>query len=102
MWYSIGDKYQVIRHDNGRYERRFNAFIPAVLIIAGVFLVNSYTFTTWFENDGLMSGIRLAVNVLATVSSALVAILKYLKNNKEIDLLIVFLFIFTLFITSVL
>lgn len=88
MWKSLGDKYDIVKHKNDKNPRRIKTNALLLVLMPSVVLLPS--FTTLFINDAVnLYYVRLGVGVVVTLLLAIMLLVKYLRNNEEVDFLII-------------
>lgn len=103
MWKSIGDKWDLNKHDEGKNPRKFrtNGIMIAILII--LYLAGSIIFMHVRPEAMFYYYIPAILGALATVASGVMLWLKWKKNNQELDIWLIaaiVVFIFYTYMTS--
>ena len=102
MWYSIGDKYEIIKHNNANKPRRFRSNILMLLSLTALFLVHLSIFEIFIisiSSPVFFYYLTMIVGITAMITSIVILILKYIKNNKEFDMLVMATFILSATVT---
>lgn len=90
MWYSLGDKYEIVKE---KKQRKFNSTIPSLIVLCCLFVANSWIFEKSLPSSAFYNSIPIIVAIAAMTASLVMLIIKYKKNNKELDLLLIGIFI---------
>lgn len=102
MWKSIGDRFDIEPHNNQRHPRRIKTNIFVVCILILTFVVSSFTvrekLIALIGSAEVYDGIRMGVYILSLIATLLLIMIKYLKNNHEIDVVLIFLMIILMII----
>lgn len=97
MWKSIGDRFDIEPHNHQRHPRKIktNVFVACILILT--FVVSSFTVRkksiALIGSAEVYDGIRMGVYILSLIATLLLIMIKYLKNDREIDVVLIFLMI---------
>lgn len=100
IWKSIGDKSDIEHHDEQKHPRKINTNSYLIAILLLNFIVESFTFREVlgnpFSSNELYNIIETVVNLSSIVAVLALVILKYAKNNRELDCgLLLLLFLLT-------
>mgnify|MGYP006995773077 CR=1 FL=1 len=102
MWKSIGDRFDIEPHNHQRHPRRIKTNVFAVCILILTFVVSSFTvrekLIALIGSDEVYDGIRMGVYILSLIATLLLIMIKYLKNDREIDVVLIFLMIILILI----
>lgn len=102
MWKSIGDRFDIEPHNHQRHPRKIktNVFVMCILIVT--FIVSSFTvrekLIALIGSAEVYDGIRMGVYIFSLVAILLLILIKYLKNDREIDVVLIFLMIILMLI----
>lgn len=102
MWISLGDKFDLEKHDSKRHPRKIQTNRIALFILVICFLANSYTI-----NHTIIKSAHIALIIQYTICAIsigyviLLLTMKYLRNHKEIDIALLWLLIVLIFICCI-
>lgn len=99
MWYSFGDKYEIIRREGGTGRRRVNATLPVVIALCACFVVTRHFFVSGVDDYRLIQQIVFAASGGIIL---MMGIIKFLRNNHELDIVLIFVFAIILIIFFIL
>lgn len=89
MWRSLGDKWDLVRHDNEKSPRKIKTNIVMIIVLVVSFILGSYTFNEYMQPLGTFYRyIPFIIDILAVLLCCVLAVLKWIKNDKEIDMLL--------------
>ena len=86
MWKSWSDKWDVIPHDNKNYPRKVKTNTVAVITLIILFICNTYTFQNLLPSGKLTDYLSVGSCLSGFIVFSILALLKWVKNNKEIDI----------------
>ncbi len=105
MWISLGDKFDLEKHNSKRHPRKIQTNRIALLILVICFLANSYTVNHTIIKYTNSAHIALIIQyTICAISIGYVVLLlavKYLKNNQEIDIALLCFLIVLIFICCI-
>lgn len=102
MWKSIGDRFDIEPHNQQKHPRRIKTNVFTVCILIFTFVISSFTVReksiALIGSAEVYDGIRMGVYILSLIATLLLITVKYLKNDREIDVVLIFLMIILILI----
>ena len=93
MWYSLGDKYEITKRQSDPSIKRVNTTLPVIVVLCVCFVVTRNWFTSSIEAYRLIQQI---VIIASLVTILIMSILKFKRNNNELDIALVCIFVILL------
>ena len=89
MWYSFSDKWDIVKHNSDNKKRKVNSLFWGLLILVFVFLLHLSPIET--KLNGCLSAsqyklVYLIIYLFAFLAFATLFIVKYIKNESEVDI----------------
>ena len=99
MWNSIGDKYDVSRHDDQKRPRKFKSNPIILILLLLCFVVSTFRFYALTDGTWIGRYLPIIVYCISAVLCAVMLLLKWKRNEKEFDILLFVSFLcFLLFV----
>ncbi len=105
MWISLGDKFDLEKHNSKQHPRKIQTNRIALVILVICFLANSYTvnhmITKYTNSAHIALIIQYTICAISIGYVLLLLAMKYLKNHKEIDMALLCFLIVLVFICCI-
>jgi len=86
MWRSLGDKYDIVPHNNKERPRQFKSNVIIIIILVILYLSGSLIFIHIRPEASFYYYIPSVLGCLAFVTGSVLLFLKWKRNNKELDI----------------
>lgn len=100
MWKSIGDKFEIRTHNNDDSIRKMRTNGYTIILLTLILIVSRSSFDiyiiTEYETDVLRI-IKICAYSITAITSFILLIMKYTKNYKEFDLLLLAIIILSVY-----
>lgn len=99
MWYSFGDKHEIIRRECKTGRRRVDATLPVVIALCACFVVTRHFFVSGVDDYRLIQQIVFAASGGIIL---MMGIIKFLRNDRELDIALILVLVIILIILFIL